>query len=292
MRGEPWGGTLDELSQVMFARGAGRRRGLGARRNCLIARRLGDSELSGWLMNVSGKVARARGDFPGAVAFFEEQLSTSEWLDDKPCMVVALLDLTFLARAQRDSERAVAGYHRLVAVCRDMGDTATAANALRNLGDFARFKRAYPEAMELYDRSLRLFEGCHMASDAGWVRRCQAEILAHEGALEKARELYVDGIERGADRPLVVMLCAAGLASLCAALAEDKRALALTTCIEALDAAHGQELAPEERALFEERQRQVLGKALAEALVAARRTSQGMSRLSTFVTLSCSDGGV
>jgi diguanylate cyclase (GGDEF)-like protein len=221
----------------------------GAERLCnealALARRRGDPGITCAVVSVLGLVARARGDYATAAALFEESLSTCEWLDDKFGTMDALWSLAEFARSRGDLEKASATYQRYMALCREVGNAPGTAIALKDLGEIARYAGRYDEAATLYERARRLLEATGTVSDIPWVLRNQAEVALHRGQLAGAGRSYRAALRQhgGETHPLLLLLCAIGLAAISTLEGDLERAARLVGAAERLFEADGALLA-------------------------------------------------
>jgi predicted ATPase/class 3 adenylate cyclase len=123
-----------------------------------LRRELGDQAGSAMLLNNLGFLAQDRGDSQRAMALHEEALALRRAVGDQAGIALSLYNLGDIARDGADYPRAVALLEESLALRRAEGDTRGIAASLQTLGDVARCQGQYGRAVELLDESLRLLE--------------------------------------------------------------------------------------------------------------------------------------
>ncbi|HEU5423302.1 MAG TPA: tetratricopeptide repeat protein, partial [Nitrolancea sp.] len=107
-------------------------------------------------LNGAGFLTHMQGDYPQAVALYEEALTLERELGDKGGMATSLNNLGIVALEQGDYPRATALYEEALTLQRALGNKDSAANSLNNLGNVACEQGDYSRATALYEEALAL----------------------------------------------------------------------------------------------------------------------------------------
>src|SRR5208282_3044244 len=100
-------------------------------------------------LNTAGGLAYYQGDFPGALALYEESLAISRELGDRRLTAYALNNLGNVVYDQGDLAAARARHEESLAIRRELGDRRGMATTLNNLGNVAYTQGDFLSAREL-----------------------------------------------------------------------------------------------------------------------------------------------
>ena len=218
-----------------------------------LARAAGDRRGTAAALHILGIAAERQGDLAAAACRYEESLRLREAEGDTPGVAMTLQSLGGLARFRGDARRAAALYERSLALNRGLGSKRGVAIALSNLGNLADDERDDARAATLYQESLELLRALGDTTSSAIVLKNLASTALARGDHRRAAALYAECLDlaRGAGDRRGLALGLDGLAG-AAALRGDRASARLAARLygaaEALCAAMGLSLEPNERA--------------------------------------------
>jgi predicted ATPase/DNA-binding CsgD family transcriptional regulator len=152
-----------------------------------------------WALYQAGRLAELRGDYEQALAFAKQSLTLSQELEDERAIARALGLMGWITHAQGDRDRARPLLEQGLAMARKTGDERTVARILIYLSDLRLRQAALDEVDPLLYESLALYEGMGDKWGMAWahgtlgevarLRRDYAQAVAH---LQLSLVLYQD----------------------------------------------------------------------------------------------------
>ena len=109
-------------------------------------------------LNTQGASRYVKGDFAGALGYYQQCLELQEEIGDKRGMASNLNNMGNMYEAQGDYAQALACFQRSLALKEEIGNQTGIANSLVNMGAVYSAQGDYPQALNCYQRSLKIFE--------------------------------------------------------------------------------------------------------------------------------------
>jgi tetratricopeptide (TPR) repeat protein len=203
-----------------------------------------------YLLQVTGILAAAQGDYGTAVELYEESMAVYRDLGHKKGVSASLRQLGFVAFEQGDYERAVRLHEQSLALAREFGTTFGIAWSMRALADALRAQGDLKRATMLLEESLALSRGLENAW--GFVRTLASlgSVACEAGEYERALRLYEESLELGWRVGLkhTILPCLEGLAQVAVAQGRMERTARLCGAADALREDTGWPLPPSKHA--------------------------------------------
>ena len=203
-----------------------------------------------YLLQVTGILAEAQGDYGNAVELYEESMAVYRDLGHKKGVSASLRQLGFVAFEQGDYERAVRLHEQSLALAREFGTTFGIAWSMRALADALRAQGDLKRATMLLEESLALSRGLENAW--GFVRTLASlgSVACEAGEYERALRLYEESLELGWRVGLkhTILPCLEGLAQVAVAQGRMERTAQLCGAADALREDTGWPLPPSKHA--------------------------------------------
>jgi predicted ATPase/DNA-binding XRE family transcriptional regulator len=207
-----------------------------------------------YLLQVTGILSMAQGDYDRAVALHEESMTVYREMGHKKGVSASLRELGFAAYEQGDYERAVHLHEQSLALAREFGTTFGLAWSLRALADAVREQGDLRRARMLLEESLALSRGKEHAWGIARTLASLASVACEAGEYARALRLYEESLELGGRRmglKHTILLCLEGLARVAVAKGGMERAAWLCGAAAALREYMGWPLPPAKRAEHE-----------------------------------------
>lgn len=243
-------------------------------------RHLGDRPGVASLLTNLGNVALDRGEYDRAAAHYAEALALFRALGDTRHTALALNNLGMARAGQGHDDAAATCYDESLALARSLGDRSVAAMALDNLGLLTRRRGDHLQAVVRHEEALALRRA--LGDKAGTATSLYGLALAVRagGDEDRAAALLRESLTlfRDLADPLGLAWGLEGLAAVAAARQQAERAAHLLGAAEALRAAIGVPLSPDDR-VRHERTVAALRRRLGEpAFAAAWASGRALSR--------------
>jgi predicted ATPase/DNA-binding XRE family transcriptional regulator len=221
----------------------------------LLARELGDINLSAQALERLGAVARDQGDSASAWARFNESLAILRELGDPHSIANALNTLAGVAIMEEDPARA----ELLLAESREIGQRAGSASdcfawTLTNLGHAAQLRGDYARAAQLHHESLVRFGSTDYPLGPPTAYHGLGEAALGQGNTDEAARWFAQGLvlSQRESNLASIAWCLAGLGSVAAKSEAPERAARLWGAAEQLRQTIGCRSAPATRATYEQ----------------------------------------
>ncbi|MGH2618133.1 MAG: ATP-binding protein, partial [Thermomicrobiales bacterium] len=169
-----------------------------------IFRRLGDRRHESIALDNLGIATQSQGDLAQAARYYEAALAISRDLGDAWGIAGTLGNLGIVAQSRGDLERARAVFEESLAGFRTLGDPRGMANALGNLGDVARSTGDLAHAAALHHEALTLARDLDDRIGVAFGLEGIAAVLAAAGTHDRAIELLgaADALRAAVGAPL------------------------------------------------------------------------------------------
>jgi tetratricopeptide (TPR) repeat protein len=220
----------------------------------LLARELGDTNLSAHALERLGAVAREQGDSATAWARLSESLAILRELNDAHSIANALNTLASLAIMDEDPARAEV----LLAESREIGRHAGPASdcsawTLHQLGQAAQLRGDYAHAAQLHQESLARFSSTDYPLGPPTAYHGLGEAALGQGNTDEAMRWFAQGLvlSQRESKLASIAWCLAGLGSVAAQGEAPERAARLWGAAEQLRQTLGCRSAPAARASYE-----------------------------------------
>lgn len=177
-----------------------------------ISRELGDRPVAAASLLGLGAVARAGGDMAKAQALCEQALATWQELDEQWGIAWALHELGDVAYEQADLASARSFYGQSLVIRREVGDKSGVAWLFNELGEVARYEGHYERARALYEESLRLHREVGNKAGIIGVLTNMGYVALNLGDDELAKALFEESLSQNPGIKWLSVLCLTGLA--------------------------------------------------------------------------------
>jgi predicted ATPase len=202
-----------------------------------------------YLLQVTGMLAMAQGDYDRAVALNEEGMTVYREMGHKKGVSASLRELGFVAYEQGDYERAMRLHEQSLALAREFGTTFGIARSIRALADAVRGQGDLRRATKLLEESLALSRGRENAWGIARTLGSLGSVACEAGEYARASRLYEESLELGRRMGLnhIILPCLEGLARVTVAQGRMERAAQLCGAAAALREDTGWPLPPAKR---------------------------------------------
>jgi predicted ATPase/DNA-binding SARP family transcriptional activator len=160
----------------------------------MISRELGDRQGAAWPLHHLGLMAAHRGDYTTARALHEESLEIWRELEDKQGIGFAIHQLGSVVREQGDYAAARALYQESLEISRQLGDKQGIAWSLNDLGKAAYDQGDYTAARPLHEESLEISRELGDRQGIGWALHHLGNVDGVLGDYAAARMLYEESL--------------------------------------------------------------------------------------------------
>ena len=195
------------------------------------------------------------GDYERAKAFASEGLAIARDLGDKWNGAFLEASLGIVAMRQMVYGDATKHMEEAVRLAREAGDKWRLSICLNQQGIVARFQGNLGLAGDLHKEALSLIEDTADPAIISYTLRCLGLVALQQGDYQHAVEVFMESLRlsREAEYRVTTLMCLLGLADVFSDLKRDDRAARLFGAAEALRAAIGHLLAPQDQAESEGR---------------------------------------
>ncbi|MBA4115090.1 MAG: tetratricopeptide repeat protein [Rubrobacter sp.] len=203
-----------------------------------------------YLLQISGILVMAQGDYDHAVALHEEGMAVYRDLGHKKGVSASLRELGFVAYEQGDHERAVRLHEQSLALAREFGTTFGIARSIRALADAVRGQGDLSRATTLLEEGLALSRGLENAWGIVRTLASLGSVACEAGEDARASRLYEESLELGwrVGFKHTILPCLEGLARVAVAQGRMERVARLCGAAAALREDTGWPLPPAKRA--------------------------------------------
>ena len=194
-------------------------------------------------------------DYERAKAFAREGLAIARDLGDKWNGAFLEGSLGIVAMRQMVYGDATKHTEEAVRLAREAGDKWRLSICLNHQGIVARFQGNLGLAGDLHKEALSLIEDSADPAIISYTLRWLGFVALQQGDYQHAVEVFMESLRlsREAGYRVTILMCLLGLADVFSALKQDDRAARLFAAAEALRAAIGHRLAPQDQAEYEGR---------------------------------------
>ncbi|HET9000843.1 MAG TPA: adenylate/guanylate cyclase domain-containing protein [bacterium] len=192
-------------------------------------------------------------DYERAKAFASEGLAIARDLGDKWNGAFLEASLGIVAMRQMVYRDATKHTEEAVRLAREAGDKWRLSICLNQQGIVARFQGNLGLAGDLHKEALSLSEDTADPAIISYTLRWIGFVALQQGDYQYAVEVFMESLRlsREAGYRVTILMCLLGLADVFSALKQDDRAARLFAAAEALRAAIGHLLAPQDQAEYE-----------------------------------------
>ncbi|HEY6711236.1 MAG TPA: tetratricopeptide repeat protein [Rubrobacter sp.] len=203
-----------------------------------------------YLLQVTGILAMAQGDYDHAVALHEESMSVYRDMGHKKGVSASLRELGFVAYEQGDYDRAVTLHEQSLDLAREFGNTFGVAWSIRALADAVRGQGDLGRARTLLEEGLALACGTENAWGTARTLASLGSVACESGEYTRASRSYEESLKLGQRMGLnhTILICLEGLARVAVAQGRMERAAQLCGAAAALREDKGWPLPPAKRA--------------------------------------------
>jgi tetratricopeptide (TPR) repeat protein len=165
----------------------------------------------------------ANSDASAARTYFEESLTISQILGDKPIIALALLGL---GNTAVDEEHAIAFYEESLAIYRELASKSGIAWTLTGLGERAFARGNYAQSATRYAESLTLYRALGDKGGIAWTLYALAEIALNQADSAQAAELFRESLAVAQDigSKALIAWALSGLGTVALSEGDDDRA--------------------------------------------------------------------
>ena len=202
-----------------------------------------------YLLQVTGILAMAQGDYDHAVALHEESMRVYREMGHKKGVSASLRELGFVAYEQGDYDRAVSLHEQSLVLAREFGTTFGVAWSIRALADAVREQGDLKRARMLLEEGLALSRSTENAWGTARTLASLGSVACASGEYARASRSYEESLKLGQRMGLnhTILLCLEGLARVAAAQGKMERAAWLCGAAAALREDKGWPLPPAKR---------------------------------------------
>jgi DNA-binding CsgD family transcriptional regulator len=189
------------------------------------------------------------GDYPGAIALQEANLSLNRGLGNTHGVAMSLLNLTNLMRCKGEAERAIAFGSESLSLFRELGEQRLYATTLNNVGMAHTIRRAFGAARAALEEALAIFRALDCPRQIGSVLDNLGDLARLEGNYGRAEAQLIESVEifHALSNPWDSGVSLEGLAQVAVAQGQTERAARLFGAAEAQLEAAGAALEPSDR---------------------------------------------
>jgi non-specific serine/threonine protein kinase len=200
-------------------------------------------------LRTTGNLAYCQGDYPAALAMYEDSLATERKRGDRLGISHSLNNLGNVALSQRDYATARPLYEEALAIKKELGDQPSIARVLVNLGLLAHERGDYAGARALHEEALAIHRTLGNRDGVALALLNLGGNACGEGDYAAARALYAQSlaIQRELGNKWVIAALLEGFAAVAAAMTEPGRAARLWGQAEQLREEIGVPLMPHDR---------------------------------------------
>jgi len=159
----------------------------------------GDPSLISGILHAVGRAAIHSADYNHAIEALERAIEVSERGNDIEQVMKSLNNLGAACYFHGDWQRARTSWERFHRLCERLDEHSELVNALNNLGSLYRELGQFAQALTALDRGTEVARETGHAHMQLMIRGNQGEVLARQGDLASAREIYeevLDGFTR------------------------------------------------------------------------------------------------
>lgn len=212
----------------------------------VIARKVGQRQLEGSMLNNLGLTAHEGGDYARVRSLYEQSLVIHRELEHKFNIAIQLNHLGRLMRAEGDLASARAHHEEALSMAQELGDKNNVALSLQWLGQLAYQEGDYPSARSLHEQALAIRKEIGDKPHNIWNYETLGWTALRQGNLARAAALFREGLaselELGSTKNIHWL--AAGLGAVAGAQGDPERAARLFAAAGALRKAAGAEWPP------------------------------------------------